>query len=152
MLLEDLDIDILYLIDPYDAYEDYEESKSDVEKLRSAKREAHQKVSNFDTEIVWIEKYSQDAAEEIASPLDFVYIDGNHGYEYVKTDLETYFPLVKEGGVLAGHDMNGPGVNRALAEFVVENKLQPRLCRNCSDWYIKIGEEHVGSAASDLNC
>ena len=35
---------------------------------------------------------------------DFVYIDGLHTYEGVKTDIINYLPLVKEGGVIGGHD------------------------------------------------
>jgi len=37
--------------------------------------------------------------------LDFIFIDGNHFYEYVKQDFEMYLPLVKKGGVIAFHDI-----------------------------------------------
>lgn len=36
--------------------------------------------------------------------LDFVYIDANHAYEYVKEDLELWYPKVKSGGFVMGHD------------------------------------------------
>lgn len=36
--------------------------------------------------------------------LDFVYIDANHKYEFVKKDLRLWFPKLKKGGVFAGHD------------------------------------------------
>lgn len=36
--------------------------------------------------------------------LDFVYIDGNHVYEYVLLDCLLWWPKVKPGGFLAGHD------------------------------------------------
>jgi predicted O-methyltransferase YrrM len=35
---------------------------------------------------------------------DFIYIDGLHTYEGVKTDIQNYLPLVKKGGVIGGHD------------------------------------------------
>jgi predicted O-methyltransferase YrrM len=35
---------------------------------------------------------------------DFVYIDGLHTYEGVKTDIQNYLPKVKKGGVIGGHD------------------------------------------------
>ena len=38
----------------------------------------------------------------IPNDLDFVYIDGNHDYDYVKKDLELYYPKLKGGGVLGG--------------------------------------------------
>ncbi|GAB4128599.1 MAG: hypothetical protein OHK0045_03040 [Raineya sp.] len=37
--------------------------------------------------------------------LDFLFIDGDHTFEGVKTDFEMYAPLVKEGGVIAFHDI-----------------------------------------------
>ena len=36
--------------------------------------------------------------------LDFVYIDANHSYEFVKEDIELWYPKVKPGGWLMGHD------------------------------------------------
>ena len=36
--------------------------------------------------------------------LDFVYIDANHAYDYVKDDILNWFPKVKKGGYLMGHD------------------------------------------------
>lgn len=36
--------------------------------------------------------------------LDFVYIDANHRYPHVMEDLSSWYPKVKAGGVLAGHD------------------------------------------------
>ncbi len=55
--------------------------------------------------------------------LDFVYVDGNHRYEFVKADLETYAPKVRPGGFLAGDDYGvagwwEDGVTRAVDEFV----------------------------------
>lgn len=35
---------------------------------------------------------------------DFVYIDGLHTYDGVKTDIINYLPKVKKGGVIGGHD------------------------------------------------
>jgi len=36
---------------------------------------------------------------------DFVYIDGNHDYEYVKQDIRSWWPKVKVGGWLCGDDV-----------------------------------------------
>ncbi len=37
--------------------------------------------------------------------LDFLFIDGDHTYEGVKKDFEMYGSLVKEGGIIAFHDI-----------------------------------------------
>ena len=36
--------------------------------------------------------------------LDFVYIDANHTYESVCEDIEIWYPKIRSGGILAGHD------------------------------------------------
>lgn len=39
--------------------------------------------------------------------LDLCYIDGDHRREFVRRDVELYYPKVKPGGILAGHDFSG---------------------------------------------
>jgi hypothetical protein len=54
--------------------------------------------------------------------LDFVFIDASHEYQAVKNDIEAWYPKVKDGGVLAGHDYKcWYGVTRAVDEFVKDN-------------------------------
>jgi hypothetical protein len=36
--------------------------------------------------------------------LDFVYLDGNHSFESVLSDLTNWYPKVRPGGLLCGHD------------------------------------------------
>lgn len=38
-------------------------------------------------------------------PVDYLFIDGDHSYEGVKADFEMYSPLVREGGLIAFHDI-----------------------------------------------
>jgi predicted O-methyltransferase YrrM len=47
------------------------------------------------------------AAREILGgrKVDILFIDGDHTYEGVKRDFETYSPLVGEGGLVAFHDV-----------------------------------------------
>ena len=53
---------------------------------------------------------------------DLVFIDDDHAYEAVKDGIEAWYPLVKEGGLLCGHDYNykvslhREGVIRAVDE------------------------------------
>jgi hypothetical protein len=50
-------------------------------------------------------QYSYRAAAGFEDGLfDFVYIDGNHHYEFVLRDLEDYAAKLKPGGLLFGHD------------------------------------------------
>lgn len=49
--------------------------------------------------------------------VDFVFIDGNHAYQFVRQDIELYWPKVRPGGFLSGHDYNQADVKRAVNEF-----------------------------------
>jgi predicted O-methyltransferase YrrM len=50
--------------------------------------------------------------------LDFVYIDGDHRYEAVRSDLELYRPKLRKGGVLAGHDLSFNAMQQALGNVL----------------------------------
>ena len=52
-----------------------------------------------------IRKDSSLAAADYAdNSVDFVFVDADHSYEGVRKDIIAWFPKVKEGGILAGHD------------------------------------------------
>jgi len=56
--------------------------------------------------------------------LDFVYIDGNHDYKFVKEDLDIWYKKLKPNGVLFGDDYARPfGVHKAVSRFSFENKI-----------------------------
>ena len=66
---------------------------------------------------------SDDAVKLLKEQYDFVYIDGLHTYDGVKEDIKNYLPLVKEGGVIGGHDYGTPnphllGVTLAVDELL----------------------------------
>jgi hypothetical protein len=52
--------------------------------------------------------------------LDFVFIDAGHSYENVKEDITSWFPKIKIGGFIAGHDYSPkwPSVVQAVDEFL----------------------------------
>lgn len=88
---------------------------------------------------------SVEAAQEVKKrgwAFDLVFIDGAHFYENVRQDLEHWWPLVKPGGLLTGHDYDSPrnqtgawGVKRAVDEFSARNGL--RLFFDRTVWLIR---------------
>ena len=53
--------------------------------------------------------------------LNFVYIDGNHTYEWVKTDIQNSLKKICSGGIIAGHDYakrDNVGVIEAVNELL----------------------------------
>ena len=66
---------------------------------------------------------SWEMAEQVPDEsLDFIFIDADHGYESVKKDILAWFPKVKKGGLISGHDINLPGVYQAVQELIQDSK------------------------------
>ena len=129
----------LYLIDPWK----YESDKTYKKALYGGKRKGQEEMdriyysvlNRFEQEInsgivticrVSSEKSAHDFSDNY---FDWVYIDGNHLYEYVKKDLELYYPKVRPGGFITGDDYGvvgwwNNGVQRAVDEFVKVRNLR----------------------------
>jgi len=60
---------------------------------------------------------------------DWVYIDGNHSYEFVRQDLELYYRKLKPGGYIVCDDYHhagfwDDGVTRAVDEFMTSGRAR----------------------------
>lgn len=55
--------------------------------------------------------------------IDFIFIDGAHDYKNVKTDIESWFPKLKLGGIIAGHDYDYDGVSSAVNGFFKDKEI-----------------------------
>jgi hypothetical protein len=66
-----------------------------------------------------IKEMSWDGAKYYKdNSLDFVFIDAAHDYESVKKDISAWFPKIKKGGIIAGHDYSwSDDVKKAVNEF-----------------------------------
>mgnify|MGYP001612160008 CR=1 FL=1 len=52
-----------------------------------------------------VREFSVDAAQKLhRSRFNLVFIDAGHDYLSVKNDINAWYPLVKYGGILCGHD------------------------------------------------
>ncbi len=96
---------ILYCIDPYCSYDDYKDGINNVTGDNLFEYTKKKLIDEFgESRVKFIRKYSNEAINDIPDNIDFLYIDGNHQYKYVKSDIELYFPKVKKGGVIMGDD------------------------------------------------
>lgn len=98
----------LYLVDPYIYMDDYVDIVNANNYVRNddynfiCQRFAPEIQSGS---ITIIKKKSLDAVQEFQdNTLDFVYLDANHRYNHVTNDLNSWWPKVKSGGLLCGHD------------------------------------------------
>lgn len=80
-ILKELNIEKIYLIDPYESYEKYNQPHT-KKVLPKAELNARKRLSKYGEKIVWVKKYSDEAINYIQNKIDFVYIDGNHEYVY----------------------------------------------------------------------
>ncbi|HSX25822.1 MAG TPA: class I SAM-dependent methyltransferase [Chlamydiales bacterium] len=120
----------LYLIDPwkiYDAYQTVDARPISTE--QSDYENAYENVKQLfpnDPKVHILRKSSLEAAPEVPNNLDLVFIDGNHSYPFVKQDIQTWLPKVRDGGILAGHDydpIHFPGVTQAVDELFGYNDV-----------------------------
>jgi Methyltransferase domain len=49
--------------------------------------------------------------------LDWIFIDGDHSFPQVRRDIRAWWPKLKVGGLLSGHDWGHVGVSRGLLTF-----------------------------------
>lgn len=89
--------------------------------------------------------YSSEILEQFPdSFFDWVYIDGNHLYDYVRKDLEVSLRKVKPGGFITGDDYTEGGwweggVKKAVDEFAAMQAAQLLELRDSQFIFLKGG-------------
>ncbi len=72
----------------------------------------------------FINKSSHDESvlNIIPMDIDFLFIDGDHSYNAVRTDFSIYYPFVRSGGIVGFHDTKSQkyGVDRLMREMASE--------------------------------
>lgn len=137
-MLKNLNVSRIYLVDLWGkmTYEEGRRAGETVEWSESYEI-AKKNLKPFDDKVVFIRDYSYKAVDRINEKLDALYIDANHDYSTVLIDLKAYYPLVKKGGIIGGHDWcpRYPGVSRAVNEFFNYPKM---VCENNerTEWWI----------------
>lgn len=74
--------------------------------------------SGFYRNVHLIDKTSEDAKKELDKRFRFIFIDGDHSYEYVKKDISLWQDSLNSGGIMAFHDYTLEGVSKAIYEMI----------------------------------
>jgi len=117
----------LILVDPYTVYEYRNFKKRNKWKwqqpiMNKIRARAMHRLSRND--VIWLMTTSAHAAPCVKDGLlDFVYIDANHSFDFITQDLQLWYPKVRHGGVISGHDFGIRGVNSAVRSFAKFNHL-----------------------------
>lgn len=134
LILRDWNGRRLHMVDPFitqpmEEYRDVVNTSNFEEFFKTWQRNIQER---YGERAVLHRKFSHEAVLDFAdASLDFVFIDGNHGYKWVKQDLELWWPKLRPGGLFGGHDygtVDHPdyscGVKQAVDEFVVAHRLE----------------------------
>jgi hypothetical protein len=158
----------LYMVDVWRPLSDkeYLDSSNHNNFENGVYSEAMKNISGHEDRAVMVRAASEIAANMFEdNSLDFVYIDANHAYDYVVQDINLWYPKVKEGGYLCGHDYinmdwyNDPnfspngkdkhiyssnfyhgvfGVNPAVDEFCTQNEYHSQVTNEWfGSWWLK---------------
>jgi len=120
-------------VDSYPIYIDWNDTQPDGD---ANKAEMLRKVDPYMERYNHIYEDSDNAVKRFDDEsLDFAFIDGLHTYEQVLKDCQNYYPKIKKGGFIIGHDFARiQGVNKAVREFA--NSIGKEISNAKQDlWY-----------------
>ncbi len=129
---KNLNIDKLYLIDPYKEFTIANLNRIESQStLDNCKKKMYKNLKPYWDRVEFLNMTSEEAIKynHIDEKVDYIYLDGNHNYLNLKWELDNFYPLLKEGGILTGDDYNQQDVSEALQEFCKVNKLKYELMR-----------------------
>jgi len=118
----------LYCVDAWVSYGEYRHYVSQ-ETIDAFYENAKKTLAPYNTKL--IKGLSMDVVETfVDESLDFVFIDGNHTYDFVTQDVTEWSKKVRPGGIVSGHDYirkasQNNGVIEALRDFTELNKIDP---------------------------
>jgi hypothetical protein len=136
-LLNNTDIELLICIDPYIFYDEMPgfTTQHEYDLFYEFTKD---KLSKYHGRVSLRRSSSMDAIRGIPINVDFCFIDGKHEEETVRWECDNYVKLIKDSGIISGHDYNiFKPVNKAVDEFAASiNKKVNVLHGNI--WYIEI--------------
>ena len=135
----------LLLVDPWHAYSSNPQNKS-KERNEFAYREVQRKTAPYPN-VKLDMRYSMDAVKDVPdSSLDFVYVDGNHLFDFAVMDLIEWSRKVRSGGLVTGDDYYALDQKRWKGGGVVEAVQAYVNAHQIPIWYIFQGHKSVDFA------
>ena len=137
-LLEDRNIQF-YTVDTFEG-DSGSTDKKEVEAYKQVNvskmyEEFKENTKHLEDKFTTMVNYSYEAADYfLDNSVDQIFIDAGHSYEAVIKDIQAWYPKMKNGSIIAGHDYNSwEGVKKAVNELLgTPDKVE----NDC--WFIKI--------------
>tara|TARA_B100000989_G_scaffold298194_1_gene286499 strand:+ start:3562 stop:4137 length:576 start_codon:yes stop_codon:yes gene_type:complete len=137
LILKKNDPTKLYLIDPWkdfgDDYfdKDHNKYRQQNQDLRYDQVKERLKKNILSNQVEILKMTSKEALSKLSNiKFDFVYVDGNHQYNFVKYDIENYFKLLNKSGYLVGDDYRLDSVQKAVHDFTQTNDYKNFFVKN----------------------
>lgn len=129
----------MYGVDPWKYYGDYPHPRGQA-RLDFLFEHCTRETASFGDLATLIRKTSIEAAQDFEdNSIDFVYIDGHHGFKYVAEDLWEWTKKVRPGGMIAGHDFALTRHKEIRDPFVLHVPHVVRAWTECfsiKNWYL----------------
>ncbi len=123
MLTECSNIETIIGIDHFQPYVDWDRPISKLEQDLNYKI-LLENMSSMKHRFNLIKDTSDNAANLLEDDAyDFVFLDADHSMKSVLKDLDNYWPKIKSGGIIAGHDSNLFSVNFAVSSWTKYNGI-----------------------------
>lgn len=128
---------VLYCVDPWKHFESgYEDGCNLSDTVQEERYQQFLKDFKGDARVRARRAMSHELAREWPADHDhqpdFIYLDANHSFDAVAQDLVCWWPILKPGGIFAGHDYyegnkHGHGVKPAVDAFAKERGIEVHL-------------------------
>jgi hypothetical protein len=135
---------LYYMIDPWKAQDVkiYKEAQGTPDKYEQWHQDC-QRVAAEDARVRVIRDYSVEASKKFKDgQLDHVFIDGNHAYPNVLEDMDSWWPKIRLGGLMGGHDFYNDTtkphwceVEAAVRRWTEQHAKTFYICP-CSSWFV----------------
>jgi len=133
----------LFCIDPYKAYPRYADtvSQSRLDHFHRVAIHRLNEQNQFNAEI--IRETSLEAVKRFKpNSLDFVFIDGNHHFDFIVQDIIAWAPIVRAGGMVCGHDYKPEGHEQTPIPFgVIEAVNAYTSAHKILPWFVTKGDK-----------
>jgi hypothetical protein len=141
-------IKTMYAIDSYKPYVNFLKQEydgipantTDEKQAEGVQWTAHHNVkySGHKDKVIFIQEESIDAAKQIEdNSLDFIFLDAHSTPDQVLEDINAWYPKIKTGGIISGHDWVSRQVRYAVQKFMVDNKIENAVSTFDNVWLWK---------------
>ena len=105
-LIKNTELKKIYLLDAWKDFDQKSESLSQFQKVQNKMYlGVVDRMKKYNDRVEIIRGDTREVFKKFSDGFfDFIYIDSNHEYEFVKLDLNNWYPKLKVGGVFSGHD------------------------------------------------